>query len=257
MLKAVLKAAIKEDYWSFMNWYRDRFGLLPALFSYIILSKTGIGRAPNPLTGGYVYLRPGTTDQDVYDEIFLSKEYDIDLGNPLFIIDAGSHIGLSSVFFASKYPQATIIALEPEPSNFKVLLKNIENHQNIRAIRAGLWSRKTNLRIQDSSAETWSFKVIEDSSGNGIPAVTIQDIMADFDFKRIDFLKMDIEGSEVEVLNHSQAWVDDVSAMVIELHDRFKPGCSEALQKAFDNHSYDKSQAGEVVVMTNIKKIAA
>ncbi len=256
MLKAILKAAVREDYWLFMSWYKERFGLFPALSSYITLRKRGIGSVPTPLTGGPVYLRPGTADQDVYDEIFLVKEYDIDLGDPLFIIDAGAHIGLSSVFFASKYPKATVIAIEPEPSNFDVLLRNAEKYHNIKPIRAGLWSRKANLRIQDADVATWSFRVTEVPSGSGIPALAIQDVMADFNIKHIDIVKMDIEGSEVEVLNHSQPWIDAVSTLIIELHDRFQPGCGEALQRAFRGHSYEKSRSAENIVMTNIKKIA-
>ena len=119
--------------------YRERFGFLPALLKYITLRKNGIGTAPNPVAGGIVYLRPGTTDQNVYDEIFLEREYDINLGTPLFIVDAGAHIGLAAVFFASKYPKATVIAIEPEPSNFGVLLRNVENYNNIKPIQAGLW----------------------------------------------------------------------------------------------------------------------
>lgn len=255
MLKSVLKAAVREDYWLFMSWYRERFGLFPAILSYITLRKSGIGSALNPLTGSPIYLRPGTADQDVYDEIFLAREYDIDLGDPLFIVDAGAHVGLSSVFLASKYPKATVIAIEPEQSNFAVLLRNVENYRNIKPVRAGLWSRKANLRIQNPNVATWSFRVTEDSSGNGIPALAIQDVMADFNIKHIDVLKMDIEGSELEVLNHSQPWIDAVSVLIIELHDRFQPGCIEALQRAFSGHSYDKSRSGESVVITNIKKI--
>lgn len=73
---------------------------------------------------------------------------------------------------------------------------------------------------------------------------------------RIDVLKIDIEGSEIEVLNHSKAWIDAVKTLIIELHDRFRPGCAEALQKAFSSHTYDKSRSGENIVMTNIKRIA-
>jgi len=256
MLKTIIKKSVREDYWLFMSWYRERFGFLPAVLKYIALCKNRIGTAPNPLTGGVVYLRPGTADQDVYHQIFVTREYDIDLGAPLFIVDAGAHIGLSSVFFVSKYPKATVIAIEPEPSNFDVLLRNVENYSNIKPIRAGLWSRKAHLSIQDSNVATWSFRVSEDSSGSGIPAIGIQDVITDFNMDRIDVLKIDIEGSEIEVLNHSKAWIDAVKTLIIELHDRFRPGCAEALQKAFSSHTYDKSRSGENIVITNIKRIA-
>ncbi len=255
ILKTVVEKAFSEDHWLFICWYKYRFGFLHTIVSYTKFRKTGIGSAPNPLNGEIVYIRPGTTDQRVYDKIFGEREYDINLGEPLLIVDAGAHIGLASVFFASKYPKAKVIAIEPEQSNFEILLMNIEQYSNITPIRAGLWSRKTHLRIQDSDVATWSFRVSEDPSGNGIPAIGVKDIMTDFTVENIDVLKIDIEGSELDVFKNSKPWINAVRNLIIELHDRFQPGCSEALQKAFSSHIYDKSQSGESIIMTNIKRI--
>lgn len=257
MLKAIAKKAIPKEHWEFLSWYRHRFGFARAIYAYVdLLLKKGVARAPNPLTGGSVFLRPGTTDQDVYDEIFISNEYDIDLGEPQFIVDAGAHIGLSSVFFASRYPNATVVALEPEPSNFTTLLMNTRSFPNIQPLQAGLWSRKTHLRIEDSTVPTWSFRVLESPSGEGIPAVGIRDVMSTFNAIQIDVLKIDIEGSEFEVLNHSAPWIDDVRAMIIELHDRFRPGCSEALENAVSGHNFRRSVSGESIVLTNLSRNA-
>lgn len=177
-------------------------------------------------------------------------------GDPKFIIDAGAHIGLSSVFFASKYPEATVVALEPEPSNFAILLKNTEDFPNIRPLQAGLWSKKTHLRIEDSHVPTWSFRVLESASGDGIPAVAIADILADFRAARIDVLKIDIEGSEFEVLNHSAPWIDHVQTLIIELHDRFRPGCTDALGRATSGHNFEKSISGESIVLSGLSRKA-
>jgi FkbM family methyltransferase len=254
MLISFLKGMVRENHWLFLSWYNSRFGMLPALARYAqLLANKGIGRAPNML-GSDVFLRPGTTDQDVFDEIFVDREYDIDLGDPRFIVDAGAHIGLSSVFFSSKYPKATVVAIEPEPSNFDLLLMNTRNFPNIKPLRAGLWSRRAFLRIEASDVPTWSFRVVEDSSGQGIPALGIPDVMADFNAERIDILKMDIEGSEVEVLNSHRGWMSKVGTLIIELHDRLRPGCSEALAHAVSGHEYDQSRSGESVVISNLRR---
>lgn len=251
-----MKKFVRRDYWIFMSWYRERFGFLPAVISYLKLSRNGIATVPNRMAGQVVYLRPATSDQHVYDEIFGAKEYDIDLGDPLFIIDAGAHIGLASVYFANRYPNATVVAIEPEPGNFEVLLKNVKPYRNIKPIHAGLWSKKTHLRIEDSNVATWSFVVLDDPSGTGIPAIAISDIISEFNVTRIDVLKIDIEGSEVQVLNHSKEWIDAVGVLIIELHDRLKPGCTEALQNALESHSYDSSESGESIVIRNIEMIS-
>jgi hypothetical protein len=55
----------------------------------------GVYVVPNKLTGDSMFLRRESNDQHVFDKIFIAKEYDIDLGHPLFIVDAGAYIGLS------------------------------------------------------------------------------------------------------------------------------------------------------------------
>jgi hypothetical protein len=124
MFKSIVRNLIPTKHWSYLSWHRDRFGLFSTIKAYANLLRTGIGTAPNPFSGGSVFIRPGTTDQSVYQQIFESKDYDFELNDPKFIIDAGAHIGLSSIFFANKYPSSTIIAIEPEPSNFTMLCKN-------------------------------------------------------------------------------------------------------------------------------------
>lgn len=256
MMKKIAKQIVNKDHWLFLSWYRYRFGFFPAVLAYVkLLCRKGLGVAPNPLTNGSVFLRPGTADQNVYEEIFLSNEYDLDLGEPRIIIDAGAHIGLSSVYFASRYPDARIIAVEPEPSNFEILLKNAENHGQIKPVQAGLWSKRTSLRIQNVGAATWSFRVVEEPSGSGIPAVGIPEIMADFNIQQIDVLKIDIEGSEFEVLKNSDSWISSVKTLIIELHDRYQPGCSEALSRALSGYSYEKSRSGESFVISNLRRL--
>ncbi len=258
MLKTYAMKLVGNDHWEYLSWSRSQFGFVRAIANYLALAvNRGIGRAPNPWTGGSVFIRPGTTDQDVYDEIFIEKEYDIDLGTPKFIIDAGAHIGLASVFFACRYPDAIIVAIEPEPSNFAILQMNAERHPNIRPVKAGLWSKKTHLRIENEHVATWSFRVVENATGDGIPALGVRDIMEDFKQSRIDVLKIDIEGSELEVLKHSAEWIDDVHTMIIELHDRFQPGCTEALALAVAGHNYRNSTSGESVVIADLTRKAA
>jgi Methyltransferase FkbM domain len=65
--------------------------------------------------------------------------------------------------------------------------------------------------------------------------VTVPEIMREHGLDRIDLLKVDIEGSEMEVFSHADAWIGSVDAISVELHDRFKPGCSSAFFKAVED----------------------
>jgi len=253
MIKELAKRALPEAHWSFLRWYRKYFGFLPAVRAYLDLRLNGgIAHAPNTVGGRAVLLRPGTADQDVYSEIFLTSEYDLDLGSPRFILDAGAHIGLSAVFFACKYPSATIVALEPEPSNFEMLLRNTQSYRNVRPLRVGLWRNRTYLQIADPDVPTWSFRVGASSVDGGIPAVGIADIMLDFNVSTIDVAKIDVEGAEVEVLSNGAEWLSNVGALIIELHDRFRPGCSEALTNALRGYDYRRTTSGESEIVTQI-----
>lgn len=254
MIKRLARKLVTDGQWSFVQSSRARFGLVPAALGYLtILVRRGISCLPNTVCPGYVFLRPETADINVYEEIFLAKEYDIDLGDPKFIVDAGAHIGLSSVYFASKYPSAVIVAVEPEATNFLLLKKNTKKHRNIVPIQAGLWCTQARLCIENLTAATWSFRVKEVDDKDGIAAVSVGDIMKQFGVDRIDVLKIDIEGAEVEVLRDSSNWLGSVDTLVIELHDRFRAGCSEALETALDGYNYHRTNSGESVVISRIR----
>ena len=72
-----------------------------------------------------VHVRVPSTDLRVYDQVVLRQEYDLPARRePSFIVDAGANIGLASVFFANRYPNARILSLEPEKGNYEMLVRN-------------------------------------------------------------------------------------------------------------------------------------
>ncbi len=253
VLKAGIKRLVRTDRWLYLSWYRQHFNGIGALLAYArMLRDNGLASAPNPFTGGTVFLRPGTTDQNVYDEIFVEREYDLELGKPSLIVDAGAHIGLAAVYFASKYPQARVIALEPEPGNFAVLQRNARQYPNITPLNVGLWGRRAALRIDHVDDATWSFRVSEDTTGAGIPALGLQEVMQQAGVDRIDVLKMDIEGSEVEVFAAHATWIGRVGTLIVELHDRFRPGCSQAMEAALQGYDHVRARSGESLVVSGL-----
>jgi len=65
---------------------------------------------------------------------------------PDVIVDAGANIGLASICFANKYANATIIAVEPEQSNFELLEENVAPYPNIVPVQAALWYEDSEVR---------------------------------------------------------------------------------------------------------------
>jgi FkbM family methyltransferase len=255
LLKTIAKRLLPRRHYDHLSWYRSHFGLWAALRAYarLLTGMEGLSPVPVPSLRDTVYLRPGTSDEDVFREVFLAREYDIGLGEPSFIIDAGAHIGLASLFFARRYPNATIAAIEAEPSNFALLCRNVRHLGNIRPVRAALWSHRTSLRIENPDAETWSFRVAVGSGGDLVPAMTVDDVVSMFGVDRVDVLKLDIEGAEREVLSTAASWIDRTDALIVELHDRFRPGCSEALERATGSGTFLRSVSGESIVLRRIR----
>ena len=83
-----------------------------------------------------VTLRLKTSDISTYEQVFGNDEYDFSLNNPpRVIVDGGANIGLASIYFANRYPDAKIIAIEPEASNFSLLQRNVAAYPQITPIQ--------------------------------------------------------------------------------------------------------------------------
>lgn len=192
-------------------------------------------------------LRLGTTDIAVYRQNLVDRQYEFPLPfTPHTIVDAGANIGMASIFFANRYPEARIVAIEPEAENFKILTENIRLYPQIEAVQAALWSSDGEVSLQgasgiDGSYGEWGVTVGE---GSGTPATSISALIRRFSSGMIDLLKIDIEGAEIELFAKA-GWVRHVRCIMIETHDRFRPGCSEAIRAALGERW---EQRGETTV---------
>ncbi|MCF7800314.1 FkbM family methyltransferase [Candidatus Babeliales bacterium] len=201
-------------------------------------------------------IRKNTSDRNVFKQIFVLRDCKLPVKiNPKLIIDAGAYVGYSSIYFASKYPQAKIISIEPDKANFKILEKNTKNFKNISLVNAGIWPSNENLKLVSSRDGFWATKTKKAKSGENydIKGTTINQILKNFNYDKIDILKIDIEGAEKELFSKNyNSWLNKINIIIIELHDRFKEGCSEALYSAIKKYNFHKIQQGEKVIL--IKK---
>lgn len=195
-----------------------------------------------------IKLRQGTSDVNTFYKIFYFKEYDIPLGfEPKVIIDCGANIGLASIFFSNKYPNADIYSIEPEKSNFGLLKSNCKAYPNITCLNFGLWNKTTNLKIEDGFGH-WGFRTTETevAAETTISALSIDNIIDKYGIEKIDLLKIDIEGAEREVFEKNfESWLPKVKMIVIELHDNIKEDCSKSFFNALNNYKYVLTAQGE------------
>jgi FkbM family methyltransferase len=223
---------------------------------FIFWKLTGTARLFRAKLAGIeapVFIRLGTTDMVVLSQVFTERQYDLALPfTPKVIIDAGANIGLSAVFFANKYPEALVVAVEPEPSNYDMLLKNSAAHPNITPVRAALWKEPGQLKLEDPGEGHYGFKTAALTEGVAVDgrlvqAMTVEDVLSRIGATAVDILKLDVEGAEKEVLENSAGWIGKVKVIMAELHERTKPGCTQVFAEATASFR-DEFAKGEILI---------
>lgn len=200
-------------------------------------------------------IRKNPYDYATFEEVLLREDYNIDFGfEPMTIIDGGANIGLTSIYFASKYPQAKIVSVEPDKENFFMLEKNTKPYKGISVLNAGIWNRKANLEIVDAGLGNNAFTVKEVTNDlkNSVNALSISDIIDMQQWKNADIIKLDIEGSEKNVFESGyEQWLPNVKVLIVELHDRMIKGCSETVFNAVSKYNFSGEVKGENHIFYN------
>ena len=218
--------------------YVRHFGLLYGIRNFLNASrKDGVVRLTPGVGSPPLLARAGTSDIDVFDEVFVRRAYlteRLSTARVATVVDAGANIGVTSVFLARCFPDARVIAIEPEQQNYDLLVRNITPYPQITALRAAVWDRDGMVHVEDPGRGAWSFTVTSktDATGQQVPAVTMNTVCNRFGLSRIDLVKMDIEGAEQRVFSGDLEWLKSTTRVVIELHDRFVDGCSQAFYSA-------------------------
>ena len=139
------------DAWDSHKAKYEKFGnekLVDQLWQNEQLPKGSIFKVDLPKLCHPIYMRAGTSDLWVFDQIFLYRELETDFEHDVeFIIDAGANIGLTSAYLANRFPNAQILALEVDQRNFELLAMNSRPYPRIRPLLKGLWNRRANLTI--------------------------------------------------------------------------------------------------------------
>ncbi len=154
------------------------------------------------------------------EEIFIQEIYLQKLPKNAFIIDCGSHIGISVIYLKFICNDATIIAYEPDKNNFDLLQLNVNSH-NLKGVELkneAVWKENKSLNFLSNS--NMGSKLVLNETGTTsklVKAIRLKNLL----IKKIDFLKIDIEGAEYEVLLDIQDNLHFVNNLFIEYHGSF------------------------------------
>lgn len=134
-----------------------------------------------------------------YDKYFSINKGDV-------VIDIGAHVGFFSVYASKKVGKTgMVISIEPSEQNLRFLKKNIEvnNLKNITVIESSVWN-KTGIRTLYSMGEGWENPTLvpnknyKDFDMIDVKVIKLDDLISNL--SKVDFIKMDIEGAELEAL---------------------------------------------------------
>lgn len=153
-----------------------------------------------------------------FNYIVVKRWNDFETDNPSpFIIDCGANIGISVLHFKRLFPNAIIIAFEPDHKICEILKNNLyrNNVKGVHVVEAALWDTEGEVHFLPDGADAG--RIIRRGNNNNIPKVR-STCLSKFIDKPVDLLKMDIEGAEAIVFKECDDKLDNVSRIVLEYH---------------------------------------
>lgn len=146
------------------------------------------------------------------------------------ILDLGANIGLTIRHFKHLYPQSRIFGFEMDKNNFETCRTNCADLKDVTITNKAVWTTTGTIQYADD-VDTDAYAITENAqtATKEMPSISLPDILAEHSLDKVDFLKMDIEGAEKNILESDDlSWMQNVQVMNIELHE------DEFIQKAVD-----------------------
>jgi len=137
------------------------------------------------------------------------------------ILDCGANIGLASLFFKRRYPAARITAFEADPGLAAMLEDNMRRNRagDVEVVAAAVWTEAGEVAFRPDGADSGAVAALAGASATEairVPTIRLAERLA---AEPIDLLKLDIEGAESVVLADCAAALDNVAAVILEVHE--------------------------------------
>jgi FkbM family methyltransferase len=221
----------------------------------MLISKTVCGGR------SFVYRGDSVGDVGVVKQVFENRDYLFGglpqyaafdryrrkLARTPLVLDVGANIGASTVWLATQYPDAVVVAVEPEPKNCALWRQNCGG-LTATLIEGGLSSEDGLMFLDDPGRSDWGFRLSHMPTGG--PTVRTHgavEVLREYDDCDPLIAKIDIEGGEADLFRHRTWWLGDFPLVIIELHDWLFPGAavSRNFFAALSSHNFDFVVLGE------------
>jgi FkbM family methyltransferase len=171
-------------------------------------------------------------------------------GKPI-IVDAGANIGVASLSFASQFPHARIVAIEPDPGNSTILRRNLEGRANCTIVEAAIGADRGFVRLHNEG-QSWAVRT--ERAQSGVSVITVDDAFAASGGDTPFIVKVDIEGFEKELFAANISWIERTQVVIIEPHDWMLPGqsSSRSFQEAMTRCPFELHIRGENLLYVRV-----
>ena len=164
-------------------------------------------------SGRDVFYRSGTADPFVLYQILLKSgakaEYYVPPAlKPKVILDIGSNIGASILYFHKHFPDAKIFGFEPHPDTFRILEKNVAGLNGVRVFNYGLGAISQRMAVNADDVNFGAFNTRGVFKDRGFPGAPVEcevrrldGVLRELEIGQVDLIKIDCEGAEADVFS--------------------------------------------------------
>ena len=198
------------------NWY-----LYPLFYFKLTIKDYVIFETRSGLK---IKIRVNSTDLMALTHVWMIQEYsddDFPISNDDVIIDVGAHIGLFALFASQFCKNGKIFCYEPIKENYKILIENIEMNQiqNIFPNNLAVTKETSRVKIFLNDDQSGHSMFIQNKNFVEVDSKSLSDIFIDNGIKECDFLKLDCEGAEYEIVESiSSDLFTKINKTAIEYH---------------------------------------
>ena len=221
----------------FKNWY-----IYPKIYYKLISDKFPVFET---YTGLKIKIRKHSTDLMALTHVWLIEEYkskNFEINDTDVIIDVGGHIGLFSLYASQFCKNGLIFTFEPVPENYDLLVDNIKSNNltHIKPFNLAVSNSNSNVKLYLNDDEAGHSMFSKSSKTITVDSISLQQIFDDNNIENCNFLKLDCEGTEYEILqNLPLSYFNKIEKIVIEYHMADShPELLENLKKLLISQNY-------------------
>lgn len=196
--------------------------LLSNLFSLLLFSSRPHSDLRLVDSGRTLYFRGRSSDLRNLRQLFVEHEFrELNLSGEFNrIFDLGSCAGYSISNLSQLYPEATILGVEADDSNYSLAKINLAHTPNVHILNKAVWSENATVSLLRRGESDFRTKTIpRHEELPSVSCTTLADLLDDMGWKSVDLIKMDIEGAEYEVLGSVAEQIGKIcSVLVVSFH---------------------------------------